>query len=76
MNDWRGVVAIVAVYLGVNLWVGLRAGAKSSDTVTGYVAGDRAFGTVVMYFVTGATMFSAFAFQPTARYIAPVSMWW
>jgi SSS family solute:Na+ symporter len=42
--------------------VGLLAGARSSDTVAGYVAGDRGFGTVVMYFVTGATMFSAFAF--------------
>jgi SSS family solute:Na+ symporter len=30
--------------------------------VTGYVAGDRDFGTIVMYFVTGATVFSAFAF--------------
>ncbi|MEE8134095.1 MAG: sodium:solute symporter family protein [Gemmatimonadales bacterium] len=62
MNDWRWVIAIVGAYLGVNLWVGLRAGGKSSDTVAGYVAGDREFGTVVMYFVTGATMFSAFAF--------------
>ena len=62
MSDWRWVIAIVGVYLGVNLWVGLRAGGKSSDTVAGYVAGDREFGTVVMYFVTGATMFSAFAF--------------
>ena len=62
MSDWRVVVAIVAVYLLVNLTVGLLAGARSSDTVAGYVAGDRGFGTLVMYFVTGATMFSAFAF--------------
>ncbi len=56
------MIAIVGAYLGVSLWVGLRAGGRSSDTVAGYVAGDREFGTVVMYFVTGATMFSAFAF--------------
>ncbi len=62
MSDWRVVVAIVALYLLVNLLVGLRAGSRSSDTVAGYVAGDRGFGTLVMYFVTGATMFSAFAF--------------
>ena len=62
MTDWRVVVAVVAVYLFVNLMVGLRAGSRSSDTVTGYVAGDRDFGAVVMYFVAGATMFSAFAF--------------
>jgi SSS family solute:Na+ symporter len=62
MSDWRVVVAIVSLYLVVNLLVGLRAGSRSSDTVAGYVAGDRGFGTLVMYFVTGATMFSAFAF--------------
>ncbi|MGD9387359.1 MAG: sodium:solute symporter family protein, partial [Gammaproteobacteria bacterium] len=31
-------------------------------TVDGFVAGDRNFGFLVMYFVTGATVFSAFAF--------------
>ncbi|UCG84796.1 MAG: sodium:solute symporter family protein [Gemmatimonadota bacterium] len=62
MSDWRVVVTIVAVYLLINLMVGLRAGSRSTDTVAGYVAGDRGFGTLVMYFVTGATMFSAFAF--------------
>ena len=62
MTDWRGVLAVVAVYLVVNLVIGLRAGSRSTDTVTGYVAGDRNFGTLVMYFVTGATIYSAFAF--------------
>ena len=62
MSDWRIVVAVVAAYLLVILIVGLRAGSKSTDTVAGYVAGDRGFGTTVMYFMTGATMFSAFAF--------------
>jgi SSS family solute:Na+ symporter len=62
VSDWRLVVLIVSVYLLVNLAVGLRAGSRSTDTVAGYVAGDRGFGTLVMYFVTGATMFSAFAF--------------
>jgi SSS family solute:Na+ symporter len=62
VSDWRIVVLVVSVYLLINLAVGLRAGARSTDTVAGYVAGDRGFGTVVMYFVTGATMFSAFAF--------------
>ena len=62
MSDWRIVVAVVVAYLLVILIVGLRAGSKSTDTVAGYVAGDRGFGTTVMYFMTGATMFSAFAF--------------
>ena len=62
MSDWQIITAVVAGYLLVNLAVGLIPGNRSSDTVTGYVAGDRNFGTVVMYFVTGATIFSAFAF--------------
>jgi len=62
VTDWRVVVAVVVAYLATNLMIGLRAGYRSSDTVAGYVAGDRDFGTLVMYFVTGATMFSAFAF--------------
>lgn len=37
-------------------------GRKASDTASGYVAGDRALGLLVMYFITGATIFSAFAF--------------
>jgi solute:Na+ symporter, SSS family len=62
VNNEAVIVAVVAAYLVVNLWVGLRAGSRSTDTVAGYVAGDRDFGTIVMYFVTGASMFSAFAF--------------
>jgi solute:Na+ symporter, SSS family len=56
------VVAVVALYLVVCLWLGFRAGTGSSDTATGYVAGDRAMGPVLMYFITGATIFSAFTF--------------
>jgi SSS family solute:Na+ symporter len=62
VSDWRIIALVVAGYLGANLWVGIRAGRRSSDTVAGYVAGDRDFGTLVMYFVTGASVFSAFAF--------------
>ncbi len=62
MTDWRVVVAVVAAYLGVTLYVGLRAGSRGSDSVVGYVAGDRNFGTLMMYFVTGASIYSAFAF--------------
>lgn len=62
MTSWQVVAAVVAVYLIANLVVGLLPGRKSSDTVAGYVAGDRNFGTLVMYFVTGASVYSAFAF--------------
>jgi SSS family solute:Na+ symporter len=35
---------------------------KQSDSAAGYVAGDRGMGLVMMYFITGATIFSAFTF--------------
>lgn len=56
------VLGIVATYLILCLVVGIAAKGKSSDTATGYVAGDRNLNTLVMYFITGATIFSAFAF--------------
>ncbi|AKS42562.1 sodium:solute symporter family protein [Wenzhouxiangella marina] len=62
MADWVLITAMIAAYLGLTLFVGLRAGRGTSATVTGFVAGDRNFGFLVMYFVTGATVFSAFAF--------------
>jgi len=62
MDQWIIVATIIAAYLALTLWVGLRAGRGTSATVDGFVAGDRNFGFLVMYFVTGATVFSAFAF--------------
>jgi len=62
MPSWAIVTLIVGLYLALTLAVGLRAGRGTSNTVTGYVAGDRQFGLLVLYFVTGATVFSAFAF--------------
>lgn len=62
MEPWMTVTSMIAAYLLVTLAIGLRAGKGMSATVDGYVAGDRNFGLLVMYFVTGATVFSAFAF--------------
>ncbi len=62
MDQWIVISSLVMAYLGLTLWVGLRAGRGTSSTVDGFVAGDRNFGFLVMYFVTGATVFSAFAF--------------
>ncbi len=56
------VLGVVIVYLGVCLILGLRAGRGASESALGYVAGDRTLGFVLMYFITGATIFSAFAF--------------
>ena len=56
------ITVIIFVYLATTLGVGLLAGRRASRSVQGYVAGDRDFGLLVMYFITGATVFSAFAF--------------
>ena len=43
--------------------------AERIDDVHDFVAGDRAFGPVVMYFVMGATIFSAYALLGTPQRI-------
>jgi SSS family solute:Na+ symporter len=65
MERWVTVTLVTAGYLVLSLLVGWISGRRASDTVTGYVAGDRGFGLLVMYFVMGAMMFSAFAFLGT-----------
>ena len=62
MERWVIVTIVIAAYLSLTLGIGLVAGRRPSHSVAGYVAADRSFGLVVMYFVTGATVFSAFAF--------------
>jgi len=62
MERWQFITVVIALYLAVTLAIGLLAGRRASDSVAGFVAGDRDFGLLVMYFVTGATVFSAFAF--------------
>lgn len=56
------VLSISLLYLVASLLVGMWPGRKASGTASGYVAGDRTLGLVLMYFITGATIFSAFAF--------------
>ncbi len=65
MESWWIVVGVSAVYLAACLILGLLPGRKASGTAEGYVAGDRSLGLVLMYFITGATIFSAFAFLGT-----------
>jgi solute:Na+ symporter, SSS family len=62
METWQIVTAVTAGYLLFTLFVGLFSGRRASESVQGFVAADRGFGLVVMYFVVGATVFSAFAF--------------
>ena len=62
MARWQIIGLIIVAYLGVTLSIGLLSGRRTSKSVQGYVAGDRDFGLLVMYFVLGASVFSAFAF--------------
>lgn len=58
---------IVFAYLAVALIVGVLAGRKGKGGTDDFVAGERAFGPVVMYFVVGATIFSAYALLGTPQ---------
>ncbi|MGB1700001.1 MAG: hypothetical protein ACPHRO_08620, partial [Nannocystaceae bacterium] len=58
---------VVFGYLGVALVLGVLAGRRGGGGVTDFVAGDRAFGPVLMYFVMGATVFSAYALLGTPQ---------
>ena len=56
------VILVSVAYLVACLAIGMWPGKKVSSSSAGYVAGDRSLGLLVMYFITGATIFSAFAF--------------
>ena len=56
------VLSISVLYLVICLVLGMWPQKSTSDSAQGYVAGDRSLGLVLMYFITGATIFSAFAF--------------
>ena len=44
MSSEAQILTVVGAYLAINLFVGWRAGGGTSDSATGYVAGDRAMG--------------------------------
>src|SRR5579871_611041 len=50
------------VYLGIAFVLGMLPGLSVTRSVSGYVAGDRGLGTLLLYFVLGAAVFSSFAF--------------
>jgi len=60
--SWVIVFLITLAYLLVSLIVGVMSGKRASSSTVGYVAADREFGFLIMYFVMGASIFSAFAF--------------
>lgn len=62
MQTWLVVFLITLGYLLVSVLIGLLSGSRVSSSTEGYVAGDRGLGFLVLYFVMGASVFSAFAF--------------
>lgn len=62
MSDVLVVSLVSAGYLAACLALGMLPGRRASASGDGYVAGDRTLGLLLMYFITGATIFSAFAF--------------
>jgi solute:Na+ symporter, SSS family len=62
MERWQIITAVVGLYLAFTLGIGLSAARRASKGVTGYVAADRRFGVLPMYFIVGGAVFSAFAF--------------
>ncbi len=62
MAPWIIVLLVTVGYLAASLVVGLLSGRSASRGTEGYVAGDRQLGFVVLYFVLGASIFSAFSF--------------
>lgn len=56
------VLGVAGAYLATCIALGTIASRGKESSTVAYVAGDRSLGLVLMYFITGATIFSAFAF--------------
>lgn len=62
MESWIIVLIICGIYLAITLAMGIIPGLSVSESVTGFVAGDRSMNLLILYFVMGASIFSSFAF--------------
>jgi len=59
--------ALVFGYLGLALALGVWAGRRGSGGSDDFITGERSFGPVLMYFVMGAMVFSAYALLGTPQ---------
>ena len=62
MDPWVVVFLTTLAYLLATLAIGIVSGRRASNTPEGFVAGDRNLGFLVLYFIMGASIYSAFAF--------------
>ena len=62
METWLIALIVCGLYLLITLVMGILPARSISKSVTGFVAGDRSMNVFMLYFVMGASIFSAFAF--------------
>ncbi len=60
--DWIIVTTIIFIYLFFILFLGSWAGRGREKSVVEYIAASRSLGFIVMYFLMGGAIFSAFAY--------------
>ena len=60
--SWIVTLIVVFIYLFFVLFLGSIAGRKRESSVVEYIAASRSFGFIVMYFLMGGAIFSAFAY--------------
>lgn len=59
---WILTLSIIFIYLFFILFLGTWAGRGRKSSIVEYIAASRSFGFVVMYFLMGGAIFSAFAY--------------
>jgi len=62
LDGWLVVFLTTVAYLLLTLAIGVFSGRRASNTPEGFIAGDRNLGFLVLYFIMGASIYSAFAF--------------
>ncbi|WP_067605503.1 sodium:solute symporter family protein [Enteractinococcus helveticum] len=62
MSDWIIISSVTGIYLLIVLIVGIAARRGQKSTLEGYITGGRSVGIVVLFFILGAEIFSAFTF--------------
>lgn len=60
--SWLIILTVIFIYLIIVLFIGSLAGRGRESSVVEYVAASRSLGFVVMYFLMGGAIFSAFAY--------------
>lgn len=60
--NWIIITTIIFIYLFIILFLGSFAGKGKKSSVVEYIAAERSLGFLIMYFLMGGAIFSAFSF--------------